>query len=42
MRDSLNKLLDNKLIALTIPETPNHPNQKYRITKKGLQLLKGK
>jgi len=23
---------------MTIPETPNHPNQKYRLTPKGIAL----
>ena len=39
VRNSLNKLLNNNLIQLTIPDKPNSPKQKYRITEKGLRLL---
>ncbi|MCF6776826.1 hypothetical protein L3V83_09625 [Thiotrichales bacterium 19X7-9] len=31
--------LDQKLIEMTIPEKPNSPNQKYRLTSLGKQLL---
>ncbi len=28
--------MENGFIEMTIPETPNHPNQKYRLTPKGI------
>ena len=40
---TIKKLLSQNLIEQTIPETPNHPAQKFRITKRGkmfLELLK--
>jgi len=33
------KLLDKKLIERTIPGTPNHPAQKFRITERGKMFL---
>jgi len=36
----IKQLLNNKLIQLTIPDKPKSPNQKYKITKKGLEQLK--
>lgn len=35
----LSKLADDKLIEYTIPEIKNHPNQKLRITKRGMVFL---
>mgnify|MGYP001412462476 FL=1 len=35
----LSKLADDKLIEHTIPEIKNHPNQKLRITKRGMLFL---
>jgi hypothetical protein len=32
--------IDGKWIEMTIPENPNDPNQKYRLTVKGKQLKK--
>ena len=32
----INKLRGDTLIEWTIPETPKSPNQKYKLTKKGL------
>ncbi|NOQ56009.1 MAG: hypothetical protein GQ477_04360, partial [Nanohaloarchaea archaeon] len=40
VRESLKRLLKYNLIELTIPNKPKHPNQKYKITKKGLNQLK--
>ncbi len=37
----LKKLRKNDLVALTIPDIPNDPNQKYIITDKGKMLLGG-
>ncbi len=36
----LKPLLENTLLALTIPNKPNSPNQKYRTTEKGKKLLR--
>jgi ATP-dependent DNA helicase RecG len=36
---TLKKLLQHRLIEYTIPENPNHPHQKFRITKRGLIFL---
>ncbi len=30
--------MQNGYIEMTIPDMPNHPNQKYRLTPKGLEL----
>jgi ATP-dependent DNA helicase RecG len=38
-RQAISNLLENNLIELTILDKPTSPNQKYRITKKGLKLL---
>ncbi|MDR0970611.1 MAG: hypothetical protein LBM67_08770 [Lentimicrobiaceae bacterium] len=40
---TIKKLLSQSLIELTIPESPNHPAQKFRLTDRGkmfLELLK--
>ncbi len=34
VRNSINKLVKEGLIELTIPHKPNNPNQKHKITKK--------
>jgi ATP-dependent DNA helicase RecG len=34
----LNSSLEQELIEMTMPEKPNHPNQKYRLTEKGIIL----
>ena len=39
-KNILKLLLDNKLLELTNPDSPNSPKQKYITTKKGLELLK--
>ena len=36
---TLTKLIDDKLIEHTIPEIKNHPEQKFRITKRGIVFL---
>ena len=38
MYNYLKPALDNKWIEMTIPETPNSPKQRYRITVKGMKL----
>jgi DNA-binding HxlR family transcriptional regulator len=40
---TVSKLLDQKLIERTIPNNPNHPAQKFKLTERGkvfLELLK--
>lgn len=37
----LNPALKDGLIIQTHPENPKHPKQKYRLTDKGRELLKG-
>jgi hypothetical protein len=32
--------IENGYIEMTIPATPNHPNQRYRLTAKGLEVKK--
>ena len=42
MNKVIQKLIADKLIVRTIPETPNHPAQKFKITENGkifLELL---
>jgi len=39
-KNYLNPALDSGLIEYTIPESPNHPNQKYRLTDKGKDYKK--
>jgi ATP-dependent DNA helicase RecG len=39
-REALSHLLELRLIAYTIPATPKHPNQKYKITDTGKQYIK--
>ncbi|MGM5484062.1 MAG: Fic family protein [Nanobdellota archaeon] len=39
-KNMLKPLLNKKLLELTIPDKPNSPNQKYVITRKGLEILK--
>ena len=36
----LNPALNDGYIEMTFPESPFHPNQKYRLTKKGWELRK--
>lgn len=36
----LDPALTTQLIEMTQPESPNSPTQKYRLTAKGLELLK--
>lgn len=36
----INPALENAYIELTHPDNPTHPNQKYRLTIKGLKLKK--
>ena len=38
--DILKPALENKFVEMTIPDKPNHPNQKYRLTEKGKSLKK--
>jgi len=41
----LPKLITDRLIEYSIPENKNHPDQKFRVTKRGLvflELQKGK
>lgn len=35
----LSKPVDDELIERTIPEIKNHPDQKFRITKRGMAFL---
>ena len=39
--DYVKPLKDNNLIAYTIPDTPNDPNQAYVITQRGKDLIGG-
>jgi len=36
----LNPALEKGYIEMTFPDSPNHPNQQYRLTKKGSDLKK--
>lgn len=36
--DYLNPAISNGYVELTIPDKPNHPKQKYRLTAKGIAL----
>lgn len=38
----LNPLIKNKLVEMTIPDKPRSSKQKYRLTNKGREVLKGK
>jgi ATP-dependent DNA helicase RecG len=38
----LNPLIKNKLVEMTIPDKPRSSKQKYRLTDKGREVLKGK
>jgi ATP-dependent DNA helicase RecG len=40
LKKAISELLTNEFISLTIPDKPKSPNQKYVITKKGLDFLK--
>lgn len=40
LKSYLYPALQDKLIEQTHPEQTNHPNQKYRLTNKGINLLK--
>ncbi len=40
IRKALSGLLENNLIAYTIPEKPKSRSQKYQITEAGLSILK--
>ncbi|MGL4331855.1 MAG: ATP-binding protein [Bacteroidales bacterium] len=35
----IQKLLEQRLVERTIPDTPNHPSQKFRLTKRGVMFL---
>lgn len=35
----IQKLLEQRLVERTIPDTPNHPSQKFRLTKRGIMFL---
>ena len=41
MYNYLKPALENKWIEMTNPETPNNPNQRYRLTKQGILLKAG-
>ena len=32
--------MEEGLVEMTIPDNPNHPNQRYRLTTKGIALKK--
>jgi len=36
----LDPALENELIQLKYPDSPNHPKQKYMLTEKGSEMLK--
>jgi ATP-dependent DNA helicase RecG len=36
----INQALEKGYIEITFPDSPNHPNQQYRLTKKGSDLKK--
>ena len=38
----LNPALEQKYVELIYPDSPNHPQQKYRLTVKGLEFKKKK
>jgi hypothetical protein len=38
MYNYLKPALENKWIEMTKPESPNNPNQRYRLTQKGMIL----
>lgn len=35
----IQKLLEQRLIERTIPDIPNHPSQKFRLTKRGVMFV---
>jgi DNA-binding HxlR family transcriptional regulator len=39
LNELMKALVDDGVVELTIPETPNSPKQKYRITNKGKEYL---